>query len=496
MNMIIEEEVLVPDIPIIEEQVLYPDNPISVEEEVLVPATIPAPNEVEKVIDPAWRDYVYNVEDEYINVIVTQYKNIEPLICLNNYNSTYQVFSINGEIITPTTYKNYKIILMNNYKETGLDSLGRKFWVLKFTNTEEAKKSNIFFLQFFSRITYFYEFTSLINSSLTFISVGDKIFTEKRYATRAGQTILYTYQSNYNLLGIKIKGSYLYKLPTIEGTLHNNFRGIIFDEGVKLEYFPEDHINEDRIVYWEDGLFGLTWFKQIEVIEGSLIPFSLTMRSIAGDYNKIDLTKYRFRVTNPPGQPFNGCLPTFGYYSYALQELIYPREPYLGDSVYDTNMSCYRLKKLIFPPSMPYIYNAGYFLYDCHNLEELYIPEDFGSLSERGTTMGQVFHLYLPEFILNIPGCKLLNISITYSSIKGIKFSKESPFVYNNSYTNVFSLSYTAISREAIVDIFNQLPDFTGQPTRTMNLVGSPYASELTEEDLKIAINKNWVINR
>lgn len=482
MNMIIEEEVLVPDIPIIEE-------------EVLVPATIPAPNEVEKVIDPAWRDYVYNVEDEYINVIVTQYKNIEPIVCLTNYNSTYQVFSINGEIITPTTYKNYQIILMNNYKEIGLDSLGRKFWVLKFTNTEKAKKSNIFNLYFFSRVDEFYEFTPLINSSLTFISVGDKIFTEKRYA-KEGRTILYTYQSNYNLLGIKIKGSYLYKLPMIEGTLHNNFRGIIFDEGVKLEYFPEDHINENQIIYLGDGLFGLTWFKQIEVIEGSLIPFSLTMRSIAGDYNKIDLTKYRFRVTNTPGQPFVGALPTFGYYSYALQELIYPREPYLGDSVYDTNNSCYRLKKLILPPSMPYIYNAGYFLYDCHNLEELYIPEDFGSLSERGTTMGQIFHLYLPEFILNIPGCKLLNISITYSSIKGIKFSKESPFVFNNSYTNVFNIIYTAISREAIVDIFNQLPDFTGQPTRIMSLVGSPYASELTEEDLKIAINKNWVINR
>mgnify|MGYP000258210944 FL=1 len=109
MNMIIEEEVLVPDIPIIEEQVLYPDNPISVEEEVLVPATIPAPNEVEKVIDPAWRDYVYNVEDEYINVIVTQYKNIEPLICLTSYSSIYQVFSINGERITQQHIKITKL---------------------------------------------------------------------------------------------------------------------------------------------------------------------------------------------------------------------------------------------------------------------------------------------------------------------------------------------------------------------------------------------------
>lgn len=73
-----------------------------------------------------------------------------------------------------------------------------------------------------------------------------------------------------------------------------------------MEYFPEDHINENQIIYWNDGLFGLTWFKQIEVIEGSLIPFSLVMRSIAGDYNKIDLTKYRFKVTNTPGQPFAG----------------------------------------------------------------------------------------------------------------------------------------------------------------------------------------------
>ena len=29
---------------------------------------------------------------------------------------------------------------------------------------------------------------------------------------------------------------------------------------------------------------------------------------------------------------------------------------------------------------MPYIYNAGYFLYDCHNLEELYIPDEYNYL--------------------------------------------------------------------------------------------------------------------
>lgn len=37
---------------------------------------------------------------------------------------------------------------------------------------------------------------------------------------------------------------------------------------------------------------------------------------------------------------------------------------------------------------------------------------------------------------------------------------------------------------------------FTYKDSKDNQLVGSPYASELTEEDLKIAINKNWVINR
>ena len=60
----------------------------------------------------------------------------------------------------------------------------------------------------------------------------------------------------------------------------------------------------------------------------------------------------------------------------------------------------------------------------------------------------------------------------------------------------MLTITHCVISREALVDIFNQLPDFTGQSTRTMSLVGTTGAQELTEEDLKIAINKNWVINR
>ena len=68
MNVIIEEEVLVPDVPIIEEQVLYPSNPISVEEEVLVPAIV---QEVQRQykLDPLW-DSLEETPKNHIQMIV------------------------------------------------------------------------------------------------------------------------------------------------------------------------------------------------------------------------------------------------------------------------------------------------------------------------------------------------------------------------------------------------------------------------------------------
>ena len=130
------------------------------------------------------------------------------------------------------------------------------------------------------------------------------------------------------------------------------------------------------------------------------------------------------------------------------------------------------------------------------SLQELFIPEDFGSLSERGTYINQIQWLTIPDFVFNIPNCRLLSFGISGSAFNGIKFSKESQFVWNNSYNNVLTIMNCVISREALVDIFNQLPDFTGQPTRTMSLVGTTGAQELTEEDIKIATDKNWVVNR
>lgn len=483
MNIIIEEEVLVPDVPIIEE-------------EVLVPAIVQEPNEVEKVIDPAWREYVYNVEDKFVNAIITEYPNM-PTILVIGYsrdNSGLRHY-IGEELVTPIRLNSYiSVIFLKDYKETGIDSQGRKFWVVRTTISENLDKNDIFSYGIYSFTSTYYEGIMLVNNSLTFLSIGDKIFTEKRYSLKS--IPLVNLYSGLNLLGIKIKGKYLYSFISIDGPCFPNFRGFLLDEPVTIEYFPEDHIGSTNIFTINDWLYGLLKIPKMNIVEGSLFPITFTCRSLKGDWNICDFSKYKFTRRSDYPKPYAGSMPQLGYYSFQVEEIIFPQEPFLGDSVYDNLNNCRRLRKLIYPPSMPYIYNAGYFLNNMYSLQELFIPEDFGSLSERGTHINQIEWLTIPDFVFNIPNCRLLSFGISNSAFNGIKFSKESQFVWNNSYNNVLTILDCVISREALVDIFNQLPDFTGQPTRTMSLVRSTGAQELTEEDIKIVTDKNWVVNR
>lgn len=487
MNIIIEEEVLVPDVPIIEE-------------EVLVPAIVQEPNEVEKVIDPAWREYVYNVEDKFVNVIITEYPMYSPILTIAYSKSNSQLrHYIGEELITPITVDYYTdTIFLNDYKETGIDSQGRRFWVVRTTISEDYDKKDIFSYSIYSQVSAYYNGIRLQNDSVTFISVGDKIFTEKRYSIKR-VPLVRMYSFGTNLLGVKIKGKYLYSFINIDGIGNNDFpkfRGFILDDPITIEYFPEDHINTNTIFHISSCFYGLLRIQKMNIVEGSLIPFYNDCRSIKGDWKICDFSKFKFIRKPDYPAPYAGSIPQMGYYSFMVEELIYPQEPFLGDSVYDNLNNSIRLRKVIYPPSMPYIYNAGYFLNSLLSLEELFIPKDFGSLSERGTHISGIIYFNIPDFVFDIPDCKLLEFSISNSSFNGIKFSKESQFVWKNSYNNVLSITYCIISREALVDIFNQLPDFTGQSTRTMKLVGTTGAQELTEEDIKIATGKNWVVNR
>lgn len=487
MSIIIEEEVLVPDIPIINEQVIYPDNPISIEEEVLVPAIVQEPNEVQKVIDPNWREYVENVPDYYVYAIVTEYKNLNPKITLQNINWDWVATPMIGDQEVQMYYfSGYYIAYLKDYKETGLDSQGRRFWVIKFTMTEKAIAQNNYRLWFVCSITIMYNGDNMYNNSLTFLSIGDKILNKKY--TISNNIICVAYQFT-NLLGVKIKGKQLYQFVRLQGSIVDgaNFRGYILDDGCTLSDYSEG-------IIISDAFFGMQKLPKLEFKEGNLMPYSgITCRSLNGDLKIADFSKFHFGDYSK----HTGVIPQLGYYSFMLEEVIYPQEPFLGDSVYDNLNNCRRLRKLIYPPSMPYISNASYFLSYLPSLEELFIPEDFGSLSETGTTFQNLSYFNLPNYIFNIPNCRLRIFSIQNSTFGGIKFSKDSTFngsVSSPTYTNVVYMNIIVISKEGLLDIFNQLPDFTGQPTRTALFRSISCWEEITEDDIKILTDKNWIV--
>lgn len=234
------------------------DSCITVQEKVVVPAIVQEPNEVEQAIDPAWREYVYNVEDKFVNAIITEYPNMPTILVIgySNSNSALRHY-IGEELVTPIRLNQYTdVIFLKDYKETGIDSQGRKFWVVRTTISENLDKRDIFSYSIYSFNSTYYEGIRLVNNSLTFLSIGDKIFTEKRYSLKS-PPLVRLYSSGLNLLGIKIKGKYLYSFISIDGKCFPNFRGFLLDEPVTIEYFPEDHIGSTSIFAISDWLYGL-----------------------------------------------------------------------------------------------------------------------------------------------------------------------------------------------------------------------------------------------
>ena len=154
----VQEKVVVPNIPVVEEEIICPQPQIQVQEKVVVPAIVQEPNEVEEVIDPAWREYVYNVEDKFVNVIITEYPMYPPILTIAYSQANSQLrHYIGEELITPITINFYTdIIFLNDYKETGIDSQGRRFWVVRTTISEDYDKKDIFSYSIHSQIASYY----------------------------------------------------------------------------------------------------------------------------------------------------------------------------------------------------------------------------------------------------------------------------------------------------------------------------------------------------
>lgn len=157
--------------------------------------------------------------------------------------------------------------------------------------------------------------------------------------------------------------------------------------------------------------------------------------------------------------------------------------------------SCTRLRRLIFPKDQSlfsYINNLVSSFAQLYNLEEVenFPNEHIGEFSDQAIICTGFSHFkYSMGFGNN--KIKLRCFIANDSYINSLQFSNESPFDYGSTHINLLRAKF---EKDSLLSLFNRLPDFTNSNSRTINIVDNPGTSELMEEDIKIATDKNWVV--
>lgn len=156
---------------------------------------------------------------------------------------------------------------------------------------------------------------------------------------------------------------------------------------------------------------------------------------------------------------------------------------------------CIRLRKLVFPKDhtlFSYINDLTASFGLLYNLEEIenFPNESIGKFSDKAIICtGFSYFKYSMGFGNN--EIKLRCFIANDSYINSLYFSNESPFDHGSTHINLLRAKF---EKDSLLSLFNRLPDFTNSNSRTINIVDNPGTSELMEEDIKIATDKNWVV--
>lgn len=465
MNIIIEEEVLVPDVPIIEEQVLYPSNPISVEEEVLVPAIVQELKRQYK-LDPLW-DSLEETPKNHIQMIVYKGGDEDYDVSFWFYDQNIRVDWGDGTI--EDFVKNKPEMDRVNHKFVDgsgkLDSNGERFWFVDIT----IIKDNILYNTF--NLSNYNNNRDYSKSIIKAVSIN-----------REG---LYT-----NLEISDISKQYP---PYVEYVrVHGNY--IIFrNDNLSSKFIKEIRFDSKDIRF--EKLFGNTFPNNypgypINIFNHKLIG-SYGNALFANAYSPIllnksyDLRKFTFfSISNL----FEG--------NTIVEEIYLPEICSENWKALSYMLSgCIRLRKLVFPKDQTlfsYVNDLTASFGLLYNLEEIenFPNENIGEFSDKAIICTG-FNYFKYSMGFGNDKIKLRCFIANDSYINSLQFSNESPFDYGSTHINLLRAKF---EKDSLLSLFNRLPDFTNSNSRTINIVDNPGTSELMEEDIKIATDKNWVV--
>lgn len=465
MNVIIEEEVLVPDVPIIEEQVLYPSNPISVEEEVLVPAIV---QEVQRQykLDPLW-DSLEETPKNHIQMIVYKGRDEDYDVSFWFYDQNIRVDWGDG-IIEDFVNSKSGLDRVNHKFVDGsgkLDSNGERFWFVDITIIKDNIVYNII------KLSNYNNNRDYSKSIIKAVSIN-----------REG---LYT--------NLEISDISLQYPPYVEYVrVHGNY--IIFrNDNLSSKFIKEIRFDSKDIRF--EKLFGSTFPNNYPGY-----PINVFNPELVGSYANALFSKLYAPILLKKSYDLRKF--TFSSISNLFESNDIVEEIYLPEICSENWKSlgymlsgCIRLRRLIFPKDQSlfsYVNNLTSSFTQLYNLEEVenFPNENIGEFSDKAIICTG-FNYFKYSMGFGNDKIKLRCFIANDSYINSLQFSNESPFDYGSTHINLLKAKF---EKDSLLSLFNRLPDFTNSNSRTINIVDNPGTSELMEEDIKIATDKNWVV--
>lgn len=452
-------------IPVVEEEIICPQPQIQVQEKVVVPAIV---QEVQRQykLDPLW-DSLEETPKNHIQMIVYKGRDEDYDVSFWFYDQNIRVDWGDG-IIEDFVNSKAGLDRVNHKFVDGsgkLDSNGERFWFVDIT----IIKDNITYNEI--NLSNYNNNQDYSKSIIKAVSINrEGLYTQLNCVYRNEQYppyVEYIRVHGKHIIGkndtlssrfikeIKFDSNDIKFEKLIGDTFPNNYPG-----------YPINVFNPELVGSYANALFSRAY-----------APILLK--------KSYDLRKFTFSSIS---NLFEG--------NDIVEEIYLPEQSSENwESLGYMLRGCIRLRRLIFPKDQSlfsYINNLISSFAQLYNLEEVenFPNEHIGEFSDKAIICtGFNFFKYSMGF--GNDKIKLRCFIANDSYINSLQFSNESPFDYGSTHINLLRAKF---EKDSLLSLFNRLPDFTNSNSRTINIVDNPGTSELMEEDIKIATDKNWVV--
>ena len=461
----VQEKVVVPNIPVVEEEIICPQPQIQVQEKVVVSAIV---QEVQRQykLDPLW-DSLEETPKNHIQMIVYKGRDEDYDVSFWFYDQNIRVDWGDG-IIEDFVNSKAGLDRVNHKFVDGsgkLDSNGERFWFVDIT----IIKDNIVYNTI--KLSNYKNNQDYSKSIIKAVSINrEGLYTNLEISDISKQYPPYV---EY----VRVHGNYI----------------ISSNDNLSSKFIKEIRFDSKDIRF--EKLFGNGFPNNYPGY-----PINIFNHKLIGSYgNALFANQYSPILLN---KSYDLRKFTFFSLSSLFEGNTIVEEIYLPEICSENWKSlsymlngCIRLRKLVFPKDhtlFSYINDLTASFGSLYNLEEIenFPNESIGKFSDKAIICTG-FNLFKYSMGFGNDKIKLRCFIANDSYINSLQFSNESPFDYGSTHINLLRAKF---EKDSLLSLFNRLPDFTNSNSRTINIVDNPGTSELMEEDIKIATDKNWVV--